>query len=204
MKKSYIISGLVAAVTLTSGASAIQPVAKVDIKKTEIVEQKEARPTKIVSVDSIRMLRESREGKKLESEIQGEVKSFEEYIRKANNELVAEQESLTKQAQNNLLSKDVLQDQADKLMRLKKDKQREIESRRETLSESIQSRQVKLREKQLVEAREVLVKQGWELMVEKHAPFVLAVSPSIDKTDDVIKAVNEKYEGSNKSKKNVA
>ena len=204
MKKSYIISGLVAAVTLTSGASAIQSVAKVDIKKTEIVEQKEARPTKIVSVDSIRMLRESREGKKLESEIQGEVKSFEEYIRKANNELVAEQESLTKQAQNNLLSKDVLQDQADKLMRLKKDKQREIESRRETLSESIQSRQVKLREKQLVEAREVLVKQGWELMVEKHAPFVLAVSPSIDKTDDVIKAVNEKYEGSNKSKKNVA
>ena len=216
MKTYSLVSGLVVAGMLAGAVHAVPEVKQANSTKkfiqveqktmsmgdsTPLVQKNEARPTKIVSVDSIRVLRESKEGKKLEAEIQKEVKSFEDYVYKANSELMTEQESLQKQS--SILNKEALQEKAEQIMRLKKDKQREMESKRDELSESIQKRQVRLREKQIVEAREVLDKQGWELMVEKNAPFILAVSSSIDKTDDVLKVVNAKFDatGSGKSTK---
>jgi Skp family chaperone for outer membrane proteins len=158
-----------------------------------------ARPTKIASLDSIRLLRESDEGKRLEKEIQGDVKAFEEKVMKANNELALEGESLNKQA--SLLKKDVLQERAEKLKRLQKEKQRDLEAGREELSESIQQRQYRLREKQLDQARDVLEKKGWELVIEKNAPFVIAASSSIDKTDEVLKEINSKFVVGNQTAK---
>ncbi len=145
----------------------------------------------IASIDTIRLLKESKEGKELETVIKDEVQEFESYLKQAQGDLIAQQTSIKKQAR--VLSKEALRAKQKKLQRDQRDLQREVEDKREILSSKIQRQHVQLREKQLKIANKIREEKGWLLMVEKNAPSVLGIASNIDKTDEILAAVNEDY-----------
>jgi Skp family chaperone for outer membrane proteins len=165
---------------------------KIEVRKTAPSKNTDGQAgVKVVSIDSVHMLRNSQEGKQLESAIQGEVTEFEELVRKAHNDLNTEKDIITKQA--SVLSKEALEEKQQKLMSVKKQKELEITDRRETLMSSIQRRQITLRDKQIKVANQLLEEKGWSLIVEKNAPFVLGVAKAIDVTDEVLGAVDQAF-----------
>jgi Skp family chaperone for outer membrane proteins len=191
--------------TLVVGAIALMSLAICTAKEDKVKSVRRRRVSKIVSkaptastkqtivsVDSLYILRESAEGKKLETEVKKEVAEFEAFVRRENSELMSQKESLMKQA--SVLSKDALQEKQSELQSAQRTAQRKIEDRREELARNIQSRQIKLRDSQVTVANEVRQKAGWTLMLEKNNPFVLGVAEAIDKTSDVLKEVNTRYQ----------
>jgi len=155
----------------------------------------------IASVDMLKLMRESKEGKKLEAEVREEVGQFESFVRKSGADFMAEREALSKQA--SVLSKEAFAEKQAKLARNQKDLQHQIESRREELTGSIQRQQLKLRDTQLTLARNVQKEKGWSLLVEKNAPGLLGVADSTDKTSDLITVVNADFDNRIKSVESV-
>lgn len=145
----------------------------------------------IVSIDGIRLMRESDEGKALEEKLKGEVQAFEQSLQKAQSDFAVEQNNLQKQA--TVLSQEALQEKQAKLQRMQRDLQRQLEDKRDELNAKMQREQMSLRTKQLEAANKVREKEGWLLMIEKNAPFVLGVAQAIDKTDLILAKVNEEY-----------
>ncbi len=161
-----------------------------------------AKPSKASTVglslyvyDSVEVLRNSTEGKKLEEDIQGEVKNFESFVQGVQTQVMAEQDSLTKQAP--VLSKGALQEKQIRLASTKKMKELEIQNKREMLTSKIQTSNVALRERQLTVAQSIL---GSALVLEKNNPFVLNVPKEADKTQDVLAEVNRAFAKSQASK----
>ncbi|KKQ48955.1 MAG: hypothetical protein US69_C0011G0029 [candidate division TM6 bacterium GW2011_GWF2_38_10] len=145
----------------------------------------------IVSIDSLKIMQESNEGRDITAEIQKDIDSFQAQVQKSQQELMAMQEDLNKKTA--LLSQDALAEKTESITKKKKDLERELSDKEETLRGVIQRKQMALRDKQLKIAHEISEKEQWDMIVDKNTPGVLFASKSIDKTDVVLKAVNEKY-----------
>lgn len=145
----------------------------------------------IVSIDSLKIMQESNEGKDVTAEIQKDIDAFQAQVQKSQQELMAMQEDLNKKTA--LLSQDALAEKTESITKKKKDLERELSDQEETLRGVIQRKQMALRDKQLKIAHEISEKEQWDMIVDKNTPGVLFASKSIDKTDVVLKAVNEKY-----------
>ena len=87
-----------------------------------------------------------------------------------------------------------MQEKTVELNQKRKKLEREFSDKEEALRNSIQKKQILLRERQLGVASELFAKEDWGLVVDKQTPGVLFVSSAIDKTDLVLEAVDEKYQ----------
>jgi outer membrane protein len=150
-----------------------------------------AEPTSLVSIDSISIMQNSKEGKEITAQIQKDVEKFQHQVKTAQKTLADMQEDLNKKAQ--VLSQEALQEKTEALAKQKKDSERDLADKEEALRTSVQKKQIALREKQLKIAHEVSEKEKWGMVVDKNTPGVLFVSNAIDKTDTVLKAVDAKY-----------
>ncbi len=170
------------------------PVAPQAVKpqRSSVASGTPSRSTRLVSVDTIRLLRESDAGKQLETEIKQEVQEFEGYFNRVKTDLVSEKQSLAKQT--DILSKKAFEEKQQELAAKERDMQREIESKRDSLAMSIQRRQMNLRDEQLKVANERLAIEGWDVMVEKSAPFLLGMSDNVDVTNVVLPEVNKAFQ----------
>ena len=145
----------------------------------------------LVAIDSISIMQNSKEGKEIGAQIQKDVEKFQSQVKKAQQELIDMQNDINKKSA--VLNQEALQEKTETLVKQKKDSERTLADKEEALRNSIQKKQLALREKQLKIANEVSEKEKWGLVVDKNAPGVLFVSNAIDKTDCVLKAVDEKY-----------
>ncbi len=150
--------------------------------------------TSLVSIDSIKIMQESKEGKVVASQIQKEIEKFQVQVKSAQKNLVDMQEDISKKSK--VLSQDALQEKTDAITKAKKDIERDLADKEEVLRGDIQKKQIALREKQLKIVNDVSEKENWGMVVDKNPnimPGILFASKAIDKTDVVLKAVDEKY-----------
>lgn len=146
----------------------------------------------LVSVDSLHVMQESKEGKVLAEKLKAKINDYQEFVKRSQQELASLQEDITKKA--DMLSKDALQDKTDQLARKKKDLERILADKEETLKAELQKEQIKLRDKQLAVANSMCQEKDWGIVIDKNTPGVLFVNKAIDKTDDLLKKVDELYE----------
>jgi len=151
-----------------------------------------AAKSELVSIDSILIMQKSKEGQSVVATIQKDVETFQKEVELSQKELTDFQESMNKQAK--VLSKEALTAKTEELTKKKKDIERKLSDKEEALKATIQKKQFALREKQLATIGEVSAKEEWGVLVDRNTPGVLYVSTAIDKTDLVLKAVDEKYE----------
>ena len=147
---------------------------------------------KLVSMDGMSLMERSKEGKLLAQKIQKDVEKFQEHVKNAQQELVNFQETVTKQAK--VLSQDAMMEKGEKLAQMKKGAERELSDREEELKKNIRKEQIVLRDRQFAIANKVFDDKEWGMMIDKNTPGVLFVSKAIDKTDDILKVVDEEYD----------
>jgi Skp family chaperone for outer membrane proteins len=145
----------------------------------------------LVSIDSIKIMQESQEGKTITEKIQKDVEKFQNQVRTAQTDLSKMQEELSVKAK--VLSQDALQEKTEAITKKKKDVERDLADKEESLRANVQRHQMALREKQLKVIKEVSEKEKWGAVVDINTPGVLFVSNAIDRTDLVLKAVDAKY-----------
>lgn len=177
-----------AAVLAMGGAGSVNALdnAKVQKEGASVLEK-----GKIVSIDSLMIMQKSLEGKELSGKIQQEIDSFQVEIKKAQQELADKQEALNKQSK--VLSKDAFDLKAEELVNTRKNYERTFADKEEGLRASIQKQQIALRDRQMKVINNVFEQEGYAAILDKQAPGVLFVSNNIDKTDFVLKAVDEKF-----------
>ncbi len=149
---------------------------------------------KIVSIDSLQIMQLSDEGQKLAGKIQKDIDAFQGEIKNVQKELADLQTGIEKQAK--LLTQDALTQKADELAAKRKTYERTFADKEEQLRANIQKQQMALRERQMKVINSVSEKEGYLAMLDKNTPGLLFVSNSIDKTDDMLKAVNKHFSAS--------
>ncbi len=150
-----------------------------------------------VSVDSLAIMQKSLEGKELSGKIQQDIDSFQVDIKKAQKELSDKQEALNKQSK--VLSKDAFDQKAEELNSTRKSYEMSFAAKEEQLRASIQKQQLALRDRQMKIIGGIFDKEGYAAIIDKNAPGVLFVSNTIDKTDDVLKAIDANFATSKKT-----
>jgi outer membrane protein len=158
----------------------------------EDTKSKDKKNTKLVSIDSLLLMQKSKEGKILAEKLQKDVEEFQNFAKNAQKEITDYQETIQKQAK--ALSKEALIEKGEKLEKMRKNAERQLADKETDLKRKIQREQMILREKQLSVTAEIFDKKGWGLMIDRNTPGVLFVNNSIDKTENVLKAVDENFE----------
>lgn len=151
-----------------------------------------AKNEQIISLDSIRIMQESKEGKILAEKLKGRITEYQEFVKKSQQEVVALQDEVSKKS--DLLSKEALEEKTARLNQKKKDLERVIGDREESLRAELQREQIKLRDKQLAVANNLCQEEQWAMVIDKNTPGVLFVNKAIDKTTEVLRKVDELYE----------
>lgn len=152
----------------------------------------------LVAIDSMAIMQKSLEGKGMVEKIQKEIDAFQQEVQSTQKELSEQQESLAKQAK--VLSKEAMQEKVEGLNQKKKKLEREFAGKEEELRNSIQKRQLALRERQLVVVNQVFEKEGWGALIDKNTPGLLCVANTIDRTEQLLKEVDAKYQQAKSSK----
>jgi Skp family chaperone for outer membrane proteins len=161
----------------------------------------QAKNVELVSIDSIAIMQKSVEGKVLVEKIQKDIEAFQNDIKKTQQELTDSQEALNKQAK--VLSKESFAEKSQELLAKRKKLERDFADKEEALREKIKREEVTLRQSQLGSIQELCQKNEWGALIDKNAPGVLFVSNAIDRTEEVLKAVDEKYQAVKKATTNV-
>lgn len=147
--------------------------------------------TSVISIDSMKIMMESQEGKKIAGQIKGDVDKFQNEVKAAQKQLDDMQADLSKKAK--VLSAEALQEKTEELAEKKKNIERDLAGKEESLRMKIQRKQIALRDKQMTIVNEQAQKNNWPVVVDKNTPGVLFVSTATDRTGLVLQAIDEKY-----------
>ena len=198
MKKVLALAA--AALTLGSSALHAKPIvkqsvapqgAKMNQETTASAVQPVSLNGKIASIDSMLIMKQSDEGVNLAGKIQKEIDAFQLEIKNVQKELGDLQEGINKQTK--LLSAEALSAKTDELANKRKSYERTFADKEEQLRGSIQKQQMALRERQIKVINSVSEKEGYLAMLDKNTPGLLFVSNAIDKTEHMLKAVNQHF-----------
>ncbi|MBD3231693.1 hypothetical protein GF322_03445 [Candidatus Dependentiae bacterium] len=147
---------------------------------------------KLISIDSILLMQKSKEGQLLTQKLQKDIEEFQNFAKNAQQEVADFQETVQKQAK--VLSKEALMEKGERLEKMKKNAERELADREAELKRKIQREQMSLREKQLANVSKIFENKNWGLVIDRNTPGILFVKDSIDKTDELLKSIDEEYE----------
>ncbi len=151
----------------------------------------------LVSVDSVQLMQKSKEGQKITNEIQKKVEVFQDFYKKSQDEVTALTDEIKQKEK--VWSADVLQSKKDKLAKLKKNFERNVADKQESLRAEIQRKQIQLRDKQLALTKKVFEDKKWGIMIDKNTPGVLCVANAIDKTNELLKIIDQEFDKSAKA-----
>lgn len=156
----------------------------------------------LVCFDSMRILQEAKENQKIAGELNGKIEELQNFVKESQQKLVDMQSELDKKA--SLLSKEAVQEKTEAIVQKKKDLERTIGDKKEKLEKIIQQKQVALRSKQIGVINEFCKKEDIGVLVDSRAPGVVYAADALDRTDALIKAIDNAYdaEKSEKSTKN--
>jgi len=145
----------------------------------------------LVCFDSMRVLQEAKENQKIAGELNGKIEELQSFVKESQQKLVEMQSELDK---NPMLKKEVIQEKTEAIVQKKKDLERTIGDKKEKLEKIIQQKQVALRSKQIGIINEVCKKEDWGVLVDKNAPGVVFAADALDRTDILIKAIDNAYD----------
>jgi outer membrane protein len=146
----------------------------------------------LVCFDSMRVLQEAKENQKIAGELNGKIEELQTFVKESQQKLVDMQSELDKKT--SILSKEAVQEKTEAIVQKKKDLERTIGDKKEKLEKIIQQKQVALRSKQIGIINEVCKKEEWGVLVDKNAPGVVFASDALDRTDILIKAIDNAYD----------
>ena len=146
----------------------------------------------IVAIDSIEIMQKSKEGKKLSEEVQVKINDYQNFVKKAQEELTVLEKELSDK--KDVLKKDALAEKQTNLENKRKQLGGSVQQQEEALRLEIQSKQVQLRNKQMAVTSKVCETSNWGLLIDKNTPGVLFASSAIDKTSDVLKRIDADYD----------
>jgi len=145
---------------------------------------------KIGVVDLQRCMRESVEGERILNELKEKKESLQKQLDKKQDELVELKKDLEKQSM--MLSMDAKEDKEKEFER----KRREFQYFYKDLREEMKEAEAEAREKMLDELQEVVTayreQQSYLLILEYRSGGIMGYDKSIDITDEIIKAYNQK------------
>ena len=155
----------------------------------------QAKPIDLVSVDSAVLMAESKAGQELAEKARRENDSLTAFASTTHKELAKLQDEISAKAQ--VLNRDALQEKITLLTQKRRQAEVEMANKRESADLLIQRAQSQVREKQLVVMKKLCEAKGWDALLEKqHALFV---SNSIDRTAEVLKALDDAYDAEKKN-----
>lgn len=160
----------------------------------------QAKPIELVSVDSAVLMAESKAGQELAEKARKENDSLTAFASTTHKELAKLQDEISTKAQ--VLNRDALQEKITLLTQKRRQAEVEMANKRESADLVIQRAQSQVREKQLVVMKKLCEEKGWDALLEKqHALFV---SNSIDRTAEVLKALDAAYDAEKKTATNAS
>ncbi|MBX9830538.1 OmpH family outer membrane protein [Candidatus Babeliales bacterium] len=155
----------------------------------------------LVSIDSLMLMQESAEGKVLTEDIKSKVQKFQDYAKESNEKISKLEKEI--EDQKEVLSEKALAEKTETLAQLKNAESKTLSLREQSLRQEIQKTQMQLHDKQRKVADRLMSEQNWGMIIDKNTPGVLCVSKAIDKTSDVLKALDAEY-SKNETTKSVA
>lgn len=163
------------------------------VNKSTVTDLKTSKKNpKLVSIDSILLMQKSKEGQLLTQRLQKDIEEFQNYAKNAQQEIVDFQETVQKQAK--ALSKEALIEKGERLEKMRKTAERGLGDREAELKRKIQREQGMLRERQMVNVSSVFENKNWGMVIDRNTPGVLFVKNAIDKTDELLKVVDEDFD----------
>ncbi|MFA5074685.1 MAG: OmpH family outer membrane protein [Candidatus Babeliales bacterium] len=155
-------------------------------------EDKSQKISGLVSIDSIGLMQKSKEGQKLSASMQSKIEDFQKTVQQKQKELVSFQEEVLKQEK--VLSQEALEEKGKKLVQMKKDAERYLSDKEQTIKDELEKQQILLRNKQMKIFDDFCKKEKYSVALDSRMPGVLFVSNSVDVTDKVLKVVDQKYD----------
>ena len=163
------------------------------VNKSKVADVKTSKKNpKLVSIDSILLMQKSKEGQLLTQRLQKDIEEFQNYAKNAQQEIVEFQETVQKQAK--VLSKEALIEKGERLEKMRKTAERGLGDKEAELKRKIQREQGMLRERQMVNVSNVFENKNWGMVIDRNTPGVLFVKNAIDKTDELLKIVDEDFD----------
>lgn len=147
-----------------------------------------AKNESLVSIDSIKIMQQSKEGQQLTKKLQDEISTFQKEVALAQKEMGDLQKELAEKTVK--LSKEELEVKNEELATKRRVLERKLADKEEQLKASIQKDQLTLRDKQMKIVNQEFESQSWGLLIDKNTPGVLCVAKAIDKTDEILKKVD--------------
>ncbi|MBU1007617.1 OmpH family outer membrane protein [Candidatus Dependentiae bacterium] len=148
----------------------------------------------VFSIDSNKLLRESREGRAL----LGTSEKDKENVMKIEYEQSKKIGELRSKIEDGVragkFTEDVLQEKYEELGRLQKKAKRLVEDAREDFDLKKQREIVKFRNKVHMTAADYFNKAGGSIVFDKATPGIIYVADSTDRTDSLLKELNSRYE----------
>ncbi len=163
------------------------------VNKSKVADVKTSKKNpKLVSIDSILLMQKSKEGQLLTQRLQKDIEEFQNYAKNAQQEIVEFQETVQKQAK--VLSKEALIEKGERLEKMRKTAERGLGDKEAELKRKIQREQGMLRERQMINVSNVFENKNWGMVIDRNTPGVLFVKNAIDKTDELLKIVDEDFD----------
>lgn len=138
----------------------------------------------------------SKEGQRLEKLREQKLREFREYAGKKEQEVASSEQMLLKKHQQGELAAGDLQDEMANLERQKRRAGAEIEDKKLEISMLIQKQDKALESKILASIPDIAKEKGWK-EVKDIGGSVLFAAADLDKTTDVLSALNKKFEADN-------
>lgn len=150
-----------------------------------------------VVFDAPRLLQESKEGKIFAESVNKKIASFQEFAKSSYEKIATKQKDLD--AKSKVLSKEAFQEKVEEIAQNKKELDRTLNDKKDSIEKDIEREKSKLGQKYMEIAKTLFDKEGWGLLLEKNMPGVVCVADGKDITSKLIVAVNQEFDN-NKAK----
>jgi outer membrane protein len=145
-----------------------------------------------VVFDAGKLLQESKEGKIFAESINKKIGVFQGFAKTSYEKISAMQKEVDTKAK--ALSKEALQTKVETIGQMKKDLDRTLADKKESLEKEIEREKARLGQKFMTTARGLFDKEGWGMIFERNMPGLICVSDGKDVTDKLISAVDTDFE----------
>lgn len=151
---------------------------------------------KIVTVDSIKILKESEEGKQLLSELEAKARDIQKKVKDAQQDFLKFQEEISKESGlQSVSNQEELTRKTQELQRKKRNLEQTIAAEEQEFNEEVQTKQIALSNKQRQTYKDLKKEHAdWDIVMDVNTPGVFAFDEKNDVTQLALKKVNTTFQ----------